>query len=81
QQPLTESVEARQRNRALRAEVPHIEQEPLEELRSQQNLRQAELEKREASVPQRSPELRARFKKLESAREKLAQLVKVFNET
>ena len=55
--------------RARRAEVLQIEQERLEELRSQQNLRQAELEKREASVQQRSLELGERFKKLESARE------------
>ena len=67
--------------RARRAEVLQIEQERLEELRSQQNLRQAELEKREASVQQRSLELGERFKKLESAREKLAQIVKGFNET
>ncbi|MFS6888593.1 hypothetical protein, partial [Klebsiella pneumoniae] len=38
-------------------------------------------EKREASVQQRSLELGERFKKLESAREKLAQIVKGFNET
>ncbi|HBO8682202.1 TPA: hypothetical protein L5B49_004454 [Pseudomonas aeruginosa] len=80
-QQLAESVEARERSSARRAEVLQIEQERLEELRSQQNLRQAELEKREASVQQRSLELGERFKKLESAREKLAQIVKGFNET
>ncbi len=80
-QQLAESVEARERSDARRAEVLQIEQERLEELRSQQNLRQAELEKREASVQQRSLELGERFKKLESAREKLAQIVKGFNET
>ncbi|MEQ6708728.1 hypothetical protein [Pseudomonas aeruginosa] len=80
-QQLAESVEARERSSARRAEVLQIEQERLEELRSQQNLRQAELEKREASVQQRNLELGERFKTLESAREKLAQIVKGFNET
>ncbi|HCF2412437.1 MULTISPECIES: hypothetical protein [Pseudomonas aeruginosa group] len=80
-QQLAESVEARERSSARRAEVLQVEQERIEEQRNQQNLRQAELEKREAGVQQRSLELAERYKKLESAREKLAQIVKGFNET
>ncbi|QLL11631.1 hypothetical protein [Pseudomonas chlororaphis] len=80
-QQLAESVESRERSVARRSELMQLEQQRLDEISAKQNIRAAELEKRDVGIQQKNAELVEKLTQLSSTRKKLSNIVKGFNET
>ncbi|QRY81990.1 hypothetical protein JVX91_13095 [Pseudomonas sp. PDNC002] len=80
-QKLAESIEARDKASAKRAEALEQDQQRQQELADQLRQRLAEVEKREVALQRRDTELNEKFKQLLGAKERFGAIVRSFNET
>lgn len=80
-QQLAESLEARERASARRAELLQQENTRTDELSTLLRTRLAQLQKRENELERRGQELNENLKHLKSAKDRFSAIVKSFNET
>lgn len=80
-QQLAESLEARERASARRAELLQQENTRTDELSTLLRTRLAQLQKRESELDRRGQELNDNLKQLKSAKDRFSAIVKSFNET
>ncbi|MDD1135710.1 hypothetical protein [Pseudomonas shahriarae] len=80
-QQLAESLEARERASARRAELLQQENTRTDELSTLLRARLAQLQKRENELERRGQELNENLKQLKSAKDRFSTIVKSFNET